>query len=111
MLGDYNGLHVVVAVTPQNLSLTQPILHSSINPLSAFIFGPARYLCAHLCAFLVFLRTFLRIFSPHPPLAGQIPPQNPCKSVKSTVIFHFFWNFFRTFTLLFFEPNSAIILG
>ena len=96
-------------------------------PPSAFIFGPARYLCTHFCAYSVQMRpynlirhrrtppplclcafeplslfhnfsTFLRIFSPHPPLAGQIPPQNPCKLVKSSVIFHFFGHFFTLFS-------------
>jgi hypothetical protein len=61
---------------------------------------------AHLRAFLVFLRTFLRIFSPHPPLAGQISPQNPCKSAKSAVIFHFFHTFF-TFFHTFLHPPQA----
>ena len=51
----------------------------------------------HLRAFLLFLRTFVRIFSPHPPLSGQISTQNPCKSVKTTVIFHFFRNFYRIY--------------
>ena len=30
----------------------------------------------YLRAYFVFLRTFLPIFSPHPPLAGQISPKN-----------------------------------
>jgi hypothetical protein len=59
-----------------------------------------------LRAYLVFLRTFLRIFSPHPPLAGQISPQNPRKSVKSVVIILFFHTFYRTFT-----PHGAGVFG
>ena len=37
------------------------------------------------------------IFSPHPPLAGQISPKNPRKTEKYAVIFHFFCNFSRNY--------------
>jgi hypothetical protein len=87
------------------------------NHQSAFIFGPAMYICAHLRAFLVFLRTFLRIFSPHPPLAGQISPQNR-RSPKGgpllineirgyfPLFLQFFHTFFRTF-----PPHGAGVFG
>jgi hypothetical protein len=51
------------------------ILQSTLN-LRSFLVLPGIFR-AHLRAYLVFLRTFVRIFSPHPPLADQIPPKIP----------------------------------
>ena len=80
------------------LSSTQPILHSSINQLSALIFDPAIYICAH---FSIFFRLFFNLFrlwrTPQfyifhftfyiPPPSGGLPPQNhPVNPVKKQAI-------------------------
>ena len=95
-----------IYIRQSTLSLTQPILHSSINPLdriktakipistiyfllyyslrpkaclSAFIFGPARYICAHLRAFVRIFGFFTYVCAHFAPASGGLHPL--CASV------------------------------